>query len=74
MLASVPETTGSWETRCSCSRLIASLTFWCVCTVTNGGISPAAVLANSTSPTVRSPVRSRKPYWLIQASLKIFER
>src|SRR5204863_215968 len=27
VVASVPETTGSWLTRCSCRRLIASLTF-----------------------------------------------
>ena len=70
----VLDATGSWETRCSCSRLIASLTFWCVCTVTNGGISPAAVFSRSTSPTVRSLERSRNPYWRIQASLKIFDR
>src|SRR4051794_20881752 len=68
------ETTGSWETRCSCRSAIASRTLWAVCTTTKGGISPAASFARRTSPTVLWSGRSRKPYWVIHASLKILER
>ena len=74
MLGSLCETTGSCETRCSCSSAIASLTFCWVSTTTSGGISPAACLARSTSPTVRSLVRSSIPCDAIQVSLKIFDR
>ena len=71
---SCPETTGSWETRCSCSSATASRTRWPVCTATNCGISPASVFVRSTSPTVRSSERARNPCWVIQASLKILLR
>src|SRR5918999_220764 len=69
-----PDTTGSCETRCSCSSATASRTLACVSTVSRSGISPSACLRRSTSPTVNSVSRSRKPYWRIQPSLKTFER
>ena len=74
LLGSVCETTGSCDTRCSCSSAIACLTFCWVSTTTSGGISPAACFARSTSPTLRSLVRSSMPCDAIQVSLKIFER
>jgi hypothetical protein len=40
----VCETTGSCETRCSCSSAIASRTVWRVSHDHDGGISPAALL------------------------------
>src|SRR5581483_1359055 len=66
---SCAETTGTWETRCSCMSATASRTLAWVSTVKSGGISPSACLRRRTSPTVSSAVRSRKPYWRIQASL-----
>ena len=74
MYGSSLDTTGSCETPYSCSSVIASRTYWWVWTTTNGGISPARVFWRSTSPTVRSPERSRKPYCVIHSSLKIFDR
>ena len=56
------DTTGSCETRCSCSSATASRTLPWVSTVSSGGISPSACLCRSTSPTVRVSPRSMNPY------------
>jgi hypothetical protein len=68
------DTTGSWETRCSCRSATASRTRSSVLTVTSGGTSPSACLRRSTSPTVSAPTRARKPCCVIHWSLKIFDR
>src|SRR5215211_306011 len=64
-----PDTTGSCDTPCSCNRATASRTLAWVSTVSSGGSSAAPCLAASTSPTLCSTSRSRKPYCRIQASL-----
>src|SRR5829696_8068952 len=71
---SCADTTGSCETLCSWSSVTASRTWAWVSTVSRGGISPSACFWRSTSATVSSASRSRKPYWRIHASLKTFER